>query len=498
MAMASTSNTDPLQFDVEKDLPEFLFKVLDRTGECLNADTGQLQAQLVVVHQTVNLLRSITETCDISEEDRFEWQSLSRAFSDILLSVQEHIKSLSVRPSSMCERKCKVTRTGTPGRPPFYITAEALEDLRGIGFSWEKIASLFGVSRWTIYRKVQRYGLSGLNQFSLLSDTQLDEIVTDYLSRHGLTTGRTYLAGYFKSLGLRVQRRRMRESLARVDPANTALRWGIVVFRRQYCVPWPNSLWHLDGHHSLIRWGLVIHGCIDGFSRRIMFLKCNNNSLSQTVLELFLNATEKDGLWPSRIRVDHGVENVLVCEAMVQARGTGRGSFIAGPSTRNQRIERLWRDVFRCVCQFCYYVLFAMEDTGLLNIDNPIDLFALHLTFMPRINVALTEFIESSNHRPVRTANHWSPYQMWVNGMLHEGNPLAHGQLDDMSDDLEIYGVDSGGPSPFEDSDNNVIIPPVTLPVDVQSVQSYVQERIDLLVPSTEMGRHFCNDPTDC
>ena len=327
--------------------------------------------------------------------------------------------------------------------------------------------------------------MSGLNQFSLLSDTQLDEIVTDYLSRHGLTTGRTYLAGYFKSLGLRVQRRRMRESLARVDPANTALRWGLLFSVDS--IVYPGQIHcgiYVDGHHSLIRWGLVIHGCIDGFSRRTMFLKCNNNNLSQTVLELLLSATEKDGLWPSRIRVDHGVENVLVCEAMVQTRGTGRGSFIAGPSTRNQRIERLWRDVIRCVCHFYYYVFYAMEDTGLLNIDNPIDLFALHLTFMPRINVALTEFMESSNHRLFRTANHWSPYQMWVNGMLHEGNPLAHGQLDDMSDDLEIYGVDSGGPSPFEDSDNNVI-PPVTLSVDVQS---YVQERIDPLVPSTEMG----------
>ena len=28
-----------------------------------------------------------------------------------------------------------------------------------------------------------------------------------------------------------------------------------------------NSLWHLDGHHSLIRWKILIHGCIDGFSR---------------------------------------------------------------------------------------------------------------------------------------------------------------------------------------------------------------------------------------
>ena len=133
-----------------------------------------------------------------------------------------------------------------------------------------------------------------------------------------------------------------------------------------------------------------------------------------------MNAIEQDGLWPSHIRVDHGVENVLVCDAMVSARGESRGNFIAGSSTRNQRIERLWRDVFRCVCCFFYYIFYAMEDAGLLNINSPIDLFALHLAFIPRINFALGEFLEGSNHRQVRTANYWSPYQMWVNGMLNE------------------------------------------------------------------------------
>ena len=39
------------------------------------------------------------------------------------------------------------------------------------------------------------------------------------------------------------------------------------------------------------------------------------------------------------MRVDYGVENVQVCDAMVEARGEGRESLIAGPSTRNQRIE---------------------------------------------------------------------------------------------------------------------------------------------------------------
>ena len=69
-----------------------------------------------------------------------------------------------------------------------------------------------------------------------------------------------------------------------------------------------------------------------------MFLRCSANNLAETVLELFLDAVKMDGnLWPSRIRVDKGVENVLVCDAMIQARGEGRGSFIAGPSTHNQR-----------------------------------------------------------------------------------------------------------------------------------------------------------------
>ena len=78
--------------------------------------------------------------------------------------------------------------------------------------------------------------------------------------------------------------------MARLDPANAALRGGAIVTRRTYLVHWPNSLWYLDGHHSLICRGLVVHGCIDGFSRRIMFLHCSPNNLSETVLSLFLDA----------------------------------------------------------------------------------------------------------------------------------------------------------------------------------------------------------------
>ena len=35
----------------------------------------------------------------------------------------------------------------------------------------------------------------------------------------------------------------------------------------------PNFLWHLDGYDKLKQFGFAIHGCIDGFSRFIIWLE---------------------------------------------------------------------------------------------------------------------------------------------------------------------------------------------------------------------------------
>ena len=199
------------------------------------------------------------------------------------------------------------------------------------------------------------------------------------------------------------------------------LDYATVITRRTYSVPGPNSLWHIDGHHSLINWGLVIHGHIDGFSRLICFLKCGTNNKKQTVEALFLEATEKYS-WPSRIRTDHGGENVLVWQHMIEKRGEGRGSVLSGSSTQNQRIERLWRDLFRCVCSTFYYTFVAMEEEGILDRDNDLHKFILYFVFLPRINVAIDSFVNAWNRHPMRTEHNWSPEQMWVNGMVDSTN----------------------------------------------------------------------------
>lgn len=105
-----------------------------------------------------------------------------------------------------------------------------------------------------------------MTQYSPFSDGDLDSLVNDFVSNF-LTAGQKMLAGHLRTLGYRIQRIRIRESLYRVDPFGVEQRSRRLLHRRKYKVPGPNSLWHIDRHHKLVRWRIVIHGGIDGYSR---------------------------------------------------------------------------------------------------------------------------------------------------------------------------------------------------------------------------------------
>jgi len=131
-----------------------------------------------------------------------------------------------------------------------------------------------------------------------------------------------------------------------------------------------------DSHHKLIRWRLVTHGGIDGYSRLIVYLKCSSNNQAATVYQAFMEAAHVFNV-PSRIRSDQGTENVKVAQYMLEKRGADRRSFTTGCSVHNQRIERLWRDMHRGVTILFYKLFYFMEQHNILDHLNEHHLWAM-------------------------------------------------------------------------------------------------------------------------
>ena len=209
--------------------------------------------------------------------------------------------------------------------------------------NWETLHFFLGVSERTLHRRRIEYGIDA--NFSVITDDNLGAKIREIL-RLTPYSGERYVRGSLRGRNITVQRERVRESLRRVDPIGKNMRTRYAICRMVYNVPGPNHLWHIDSNHNMISWRFIIHGCIDGFGRAIIYLKCTNNNIAATVVDLFKSGIEEFGL-PSHVRGDHGVEIVDVAKLMIARRRENRGSFIAGRSVYNQRIERLWAEVNR-------------------------------------------------------------------------------------------------------------------------------------------------------
>lgn len=209
------------------------------------------------------------------------------------------------------------------GRPKIQIAEHELLNLLELRFTQVEIARLYGCSTRTVRRRISSFNLQEMVEFSEISDQDLDELVARFVEMFPCA-GQKSLAGCLQAQNYRIQRWRIRESMLRVDPCGMEERMRNILHRRRYKVKGPNSLWHIDGNHKLIRWRIVIHGGVDGYSRVPVYLQAIDNNRAVTVLRAFLNAVEAYGL-PSRVRSDLGGENTLVSEYMLHHHLHGSG-----------------------------------------------------------------------------------------------------------------------------------------------------------------------------
>ena len=167
------------------------------------------------------------------------------------------------------------------------------------------------VSRRTLHRKLRGMGL-----FRRKHHTDIVEVAC-FLEEQVQKSGR--LHGYrwmhFKCIqnGINTDRESVRLLLGLLDPEGVECRARKRLQRRVYRGRGPNYMWHIDSYDKLKHYGICINGCIDGFSRQIVWLEAYTTSSNPTVIAgYYMHAVRERRRCPRRVRADFGTENSVV------------------------------------------------------------------------------------------------------------------------------------------------------------------------------------------
>lgn len=143
---------------------------------------------------------------------------------------------------------------GPTGRLRMALSPYHLNSLLELNLSIPAIAKILGMSRSTVFRRMNEFNLSVKALYSSLSDEELDQCITDIKSRQP-HAGYRMVKALLQARGHRIHYQRVRSSMHRVDTPGVVSRMVSLgcIARRAYSVPGPQSLMHIDTNHKLIR-----------------------------------------------------------------------------------------------------------------------------------------------------------------------------------------------------------------------------------------------------
>ena len=148
----------------------------------------------------------------------------------------------------------------------------------------------------------------------------------------------------FKMEGHQVTRNVVQLLLSQLDLEGCYMRKCNRFRRRVYRNERPNAAWHADGYDKLKPYGFAIHGCIDGWSHKVLWLLVTrSNNYPDNIASYFLETTEKYGRCSVKVCTGLGTENSTM--VALQSFFCNDVAHCYCSSPRNQRIEGFWYSV---------------------------------------------------------------------------------------------------------------------------------------------------------
>ena len=298
--------------------------------------------------------------------------------------------------------------------------------------------------------RLQHSWLRRNNDFEAAQAQQAE--TTDFIQnllQNGQTRqyGRRYLITHLaRKHGHRAQGRHVREALRTLDIYGTTLRTpGMKQKRREnYIVPGPDWLWCLDGHDKLAKYGIEIYGCVDAYSRKIIwFFVGISNRTQVSVVRQYLHAIKSVGYCPNYLRTDRGRETPMMADAHYYFYHTAcfnddslsneafnqicfADCYLFGKSTRNIKIEALWGQLISGQTEL--WMLFfptKLEAEGLWRGDLACDTVILIYIFIPIIRDEIFNWVADRNATPIRPQRHRSQHVPGIPNDLYRGSENA-------------------------------------------------------------------------
>lgn len=238
-------------------------------------------------------------------------------------------------------------------------------------------------------RSLKRYlvqmGLSRRKNQSPIIDVA--SFVLENVEKSGFQNGYRWMHQACINEGFTISRHSVAALMAILDPVGTSLRAKHRLKRRNYYAKGPNYLWHLDSYDKLKKYGLCINGCIDGFSRQLIWLYVTYSTNNPKIIAgHYCNAVKTYGGCPMKIRGDMGTENSYVSN--MQEVLSGGETFYYGRSTSNQRIEMFWRHLRRLCGQRWMDMLGKLVEEGYFD-GGTLDVNIMQHVFMPILQVGV-------------------------------------------------------------------------------------------------------------